>query len=37
MSMMVGNNKQQEHVANEGREDEGKDSKGDGDGDKGGG
>jgi hypothetical protein len=37
MSTMAGDNEQQERAANEGSEDEGKNSKGDGDGDKGGG
>jgi hypothetical protein len=34
---MAGNDKQQERAANDGSEDEGKDGKGKGDGDKGGG
>ncbi len=37
MSTTAGNNEQQERVADEGREDEGKDGKGNGDGDEGGG
>jgi hypothetical protein len=37
MSMTVGDDKQQERAANEGSKDEGKDGKGDRDGDTGGG
>jgi hypothetical protein len=37
MSTTAGNNKQQEHVDDEGSKEEGKDGKGNGDGDKGGG
>jgi hypothetical protein len=37
MSTTAGDNEQQECAADEGSEDEGKDGKGDGDGDKGGG
>jgi hypothetical protein len=36
MSMMAGDDKQQERVADDGSEDEGKDGKDDGDGDEGG-